>query len=63
MNKTQEPLKSVAQQRFRPFDVDGEIVVDEEDGDLTAVAFRPGSQQQQLIHHASAPQAHPDEAS
>jgi hypothetical protein len=39
------------------------LSVDEEDGNLTALAFRPGSQQQQLIHRASAPQAHPDEAS
>src|SRR5258706_6202642 len=43
---------NVAQQRFGAFDVDGEIVVDEEDGNLAAFAFRASFQKEQLIHHA-----------
>ena len=42
----------VAQQRFGALDVDGEIVVDEEDGDLAAFAFRAGLQQQQFVDDA-----------
>jgi len=33
-------------------DVDGEIIVDEEDGDLAAFAFRARFQEEQFIHHA-----------
>ncbi len=42
---------NVTQQRFRAFDVDGEIIVDEEDSNLAALAFGPGFQEEQLIHH------------
>src|SRR5258708_20447278 len=42
----------VAQERFRAFDIDGEIIVDEKDGDLAALASRPSLQEQQLIHNA-----------
>src|ERR1700687_3494360 len=43
---------NVAQQGFRSLDVDGEIIVDEEDGDLAAFALGPSFQEEQLIHHA-----------
>ena len=42
----------VAQKRFGAFDVDGEIIVDEEDGNLAAFASRAGFQQEQFIHDA-----------
>src|SRR5207302_259120 len=43
---------NVAQKRFRAFDVEGEIIVDEEHGNLTALAFGPDFQEEQLIDHA-----------
>ena len=42
----------VAQERLGAFDVDGEIVVDEEDGDLAALALRALFQFQQFVHDA-----------
>src|SRR5258707_10494230 len=43
---------NVAQQRFRALDVDCEIVVDEEDGNLAALTLGPCFQQQEFVHHA-----------
>src|SRR5258707_13459181 len=43
---------NVAQQGFRAFNVDGEIIVDEEDGDLTAFAIGASFEEEQFIHHA-----------
>src|SRR5882757_9325648 len=42
----------VAQERFGALDVDGEIVVNEEDSNLAAFAFRASFQKEQLVHHA-----------
>src|SRR5258708_639113 len=42
----------VAQKRFGALDVDGEIVVDEKDGDLAAFFFGAGFQQEQFIYDA-----------
>src|ERR1035437_4530638 len=42
----------IAQQRFRAFDVDGEIVVDEKDRNLPEFAFRASLQHQQFVHNA-----------
>src|SRR2546428_4958979 len=43
---------NVAQQRLRALDIDGKVVVDEKNGDLTPLAPGPRFQQQQLIHDA-----------
>src|SRR6266852_3278468 len=43
---------NVAQQRLRAFDIDGKVVVDEKDGDLTPLAPGARFQQQQLTHDA-----------
>src|SRR5258708_1471660 len=43
---------NVAQERFGALDVNGEIIVNEEDGNLTAFAFRASFQEEQLVHHA-----------
>ena len=40
----------VAEEGLGALDVDGEIVVDEEDGDLAALALRAGFQEQELIY-------------
>src|SRR5260370_35944609 len=40
----------VAEQRLGALDVDGEIVVDEEDRNLAALAARPRFQEQQFVH-------------
>ena len=42
----------VSQQRFRAFDIDGEIVVDEKDGDLTAFFFGAGFQEEKFVDDA-----------
>src|SRR5581483_1536039 len=42
----------VTQQRLGTFHVDGEIVVDKEDGNLPFFRARTGLKQKQLIHHA-----------
>src|ERR1700730_12592571 len=41
----------VAQERFGALDVDGEIVVDEEDGDLAALAPGAGFEEQEFVDH------------
>jgi len=41
---------NVAQERLRALDVDGEIVVNEKNGDLAAFASRALLQFQQLVH-------------
>src|SRR5713226_9874226 len=43
---------NVAQKGFRALDIDGEIIVDEEYGDLATFTSRPGFQKEQLIYHA-----------
>ena len=43
---------NVAQERFRAFHVDGEIVVDEKDRDLAAFAARARLQFQQFVYDA-----------
>src|SRR6266568_1133563 len=43
---------NVAQQRLRALDIDGKVVVDEKNGDLTPLAPGARFQQQQLIHDA-----------
>ena len=42
----------ISQQRFRAFDIDGEIVVDEKDGDLTAFFFGAGFQEEEFVDDA-----------
>src|SRR5712692_1870330 len=42
----------LAQQRLRTLDVDGEIIVDEENRHLALLAAGAGLQQQQFVHHA-----------
>src|SRR5205814_4489109 len=41
-----------SEQRFRAFDIDGEIVVDEEDGDQTAFFFGAGLQKEEFVDDA-----------
>src|SRR6266705_3130448 len=43
---------NVAQQGFGAFNVEGEIIVDEEDGNLTAFALGASFEEEQFIHHA-----------
>src|SRR5260370_24867026 len=43
---------NVAQERLCAFDVDGEIIVNEEDGNLTAFTLCARFQKEQLVHHA-----------
>ncbi len=43
---------NVAQQRFRAFDIDGEIIVDEKDGDLAAFFFGARFQKEEFVDDA-----------